>query len=70
MTPDPVVTLVPGKTDAELVAEFKRRIVAALEGVLPIMDEAKAAGFETHFSLSPNWTGRIGIAALTLVRTF
>lgn len=64
------IALVPGKSDAELAAEFKRRAADALEPLCRLCDEARDAGFDLGFQLGQMWNGKTGIAALSLMKRF
>ncbi len=65
-----VVSIVPGKTDIELAAEFKQRIVDAHVPLLQLFDEIKAAGFEPQVMCAPGPLGKHVITNLMLVKKF
>ncbi len=70
MNPENIISIVPGKTDADLAAEFKQRIVEAHEPLLRLFDEIKAAGFEPQVICAPGPLGKHVITNLMLVKKF
>lgn len=65
-----VVKLVPTESDAARAAEHRERIVEMLSLVCPVLDTARADGFEVTFSLQPNFMNKIAIAQLAIVKPF
>ena len=65
-----VVSLATSRpTDQEVAADILKRLRAALEPVLSIMDEAASAGFLVRWGgLQPNAFGHHEVAALHLER--
>lgn len=64
------VKLVTGKTDAELAADIKRRLLEASGPVLEILDEAKANGLEVNIAWGPGPLGKIAVTNLVVFKTF
>lgn len=65
-----VVALVPGRTDADLAEEFKRRLAEAHEPVCRLLDELREAGFEAQVVTAPGPLGKYVIAQLVLFKKF
>lgn len=55
---DRPLQIVPGKTDAEKVADYKRRLYEALQPVMTICAEANAEGFFFTFTTGLDAHGR------------
>jgi len=65
-----IISLVPGRTDAELADDFKRRLVDAHEPLLALLDEMREAGFEANIMTAPGPLGKYVIAQLTLFKKY
>jgi hypothetical protein len=65
-----VVTVVPGKSDAEKAAELKDRIVEALVPVMEILDEGYKHGLSISYSIGPSALGKATILQLNVTKTF
>ena len=64
------VQLVPGRPDAEVAADLKNRMQAALIPVLTLMDEATAGGFIAQFQLGMGTFGKNVVQGITLSKQF
>jgi hypothetical protein len=62
--------LVTTKPDAEVVAEIKEKVAAALRQVCVAFDDAKASGFEVGFQVGPDFLGKFQITQLTVMKKF
>ncbi|HLX16370.1 MAG TPA: hypothetical protein VKS24_14340 [Bradyrhizobium sp.] len=52
---EPVVQLIPTRSEAEIAADLKRRLIAHMTPILEIFDEAAAAGLAIQWeSISPS----------------
>jgi hypothetical protein len=65
-----IVQLAPGKSDTEVAAEFKERIVKASEELLRVFAEIDRAGFGSTVSFGKNGLGQYAITALGIVKPF
>jgi hypothetical protein len=65
-----LIALVPNRPDAEVAKELRAKMETALEPVLTILDEARAAGFEINFNLAPDYAKRSRIQTLLLIKQF
>lgn len=70
MTSNQVVSLVPGKTDAELAASHKNAAIEALQPILLAMDDGKKDGFVISFAVGQDFSGRHVIATLNISKNF
>lgn len=71
MTEDTNVTrLIPTKSDAEVAADFKRRMVEVYEPVLRLVDEIRAAGFEPGIQSGVGPLGKEVIARLSITKSY
>lgn len=64
------VRLVPTKSDADLAAELKDRIRAALAPVCALMDEAAQSHLLVSFMTGPNHFGKFEVKELCLMKRF
>lgn len=65
------LTIIPAKTDVALATELKSKIATAFaDHVLPLVNEAKAAGFDVGWALGQSFDGKIVLAALKLTKEF
>lgn len=67
---DRVVSIVPGRSDKEMAAEFKQRLVEVHEPILKLLDEMKEHGFEANVMMAPGPLGKFVIAQLVLMKRF
>lgn len=67
---DKVAALVTTKSDAELAAEFKRRLVESHEPVLKLLGEISRAGFEVGLRTAPGPLGNWIIAELKISKVY
>ena len=67
---DNVAQLVPGKSDAQLAAEFKLQIVAAYEPILAVLGEITKAGFVAQIQVGPDAFGKPHISALQIYKNY
>lgn len=65
-----VFGIVPGKTDADLAADFKNRIIESMQPVFKVIDEASAAKFDVQFGVGANAMGKQHFTALKLMRVY
>lgn len=65
-----VATLVPTKSDAEIAADLKRRVVEAYQPLLALFDEAHAAGFEINCNSGLTPIGKHMIMQLRVARVY
>jgi hypothetical protein len=63
-----MVELVPGKTDKELAADFRRRMLELYAPVMALVDEADAAGLQLSFGSVKGPLGKQVINSLTVVK--
>jgi hypothetical protein len=63
-----LVTLAPGKSDAEAAAEIRAEAGDALKRLCDIMDRAKAAGLAVTFRIGPDQFGRNVVQEIAVVR--
>jgi len=67
---DNVAQLVPGKTDAELAADFKKRMVEAYGPVLALLDEAHAAGMSINAGAGMGPMGKFVISLMQVTKLY
>ena len=65
-----VTQLVPGKSDAELAAELKLKIVEAYEPILAVLNEVTKAGFVAQIQVGPDAFGKPHITALQIYKNY
>jgi hypothetical protein len=65
-----VAHLVPGKTDAELAADFKKRMVEAYGPVLGLLDEAHKAGMSITCAAQMGPLGKFVIAVMQVTKVY
>jgi hypothetical protein len=65
-----IAKLVPTKSDADRAAEHRERVIAVLKEICPVLDAARADGFEVSFSLQPDFMNKTAIAQLAIVKRF
>ena len=65
-----IKTLVPGKSDAQLAAEFKLQIVEAYEPILAVLGEITKAGFVAQIQVGPDAFGKPHISALQIYKNY
>lgn len=70
MTAERVATLVPTNPDAELAAEFKKRLVETYEPILGLLGEINAAGFDVQITTGMGPLGKHVIAQLVIMKKF
>ena len=65
-----IAKLAEYKTDAEIANVIRVDLTKLLiDGVIPIMESAKAGGFSVHFSLVMDQAGRL-LPAINITKTF
>jgi hypothetical protein len=64
------IRLEPTRPDAELAADFRKRMEEALTPVLLIMDEMKAAGFTPTYQVGLDYRQRFAITNLIIAKHF
>jgi hypothetical protein len=64
------LSIVPGKPDVELAAEFKDRIVEVYGPILKLLDEINDAGFQVSISTTKGALGKQVIASLTIAKVY
>ena len=67
---DPVAKLVTTKPEAELAAEFKKRITAKLNELCSILDEVPDAGLVASYGTAPSPMGRQIITQVVISKHF
>ena len=65
---NPIAHILPGLSDAEVAADLKKRLHAAIGEVVSIMDEANARGLQVSFQLGRDGYGKNRINDLEIVR--
>ena len=65
-----VATLVPTKSDADVAAELKQRIVEAYAPILKIMDDARNAGFDIAVGAGQGPLGVSVIQQLKIMKAY
>ena len=70
MTEGKVLSIVPGRSDAELAATHRSAVVEALKPVMEAIDRAKADGFVINFALGVDFLGQASISTLTIAKLF
>jgi len=65
-----LVRLVPGRSDADVAAEFKKEAETALLGLCQIMDRANRAGFVLQFGLGTVPPGKNIVSTLFLAKHY
>lgn len=68
--PSNVPRLVTTRPDSEVAKELKERVSAALVGVMSVLDDARAAGFQINFNLGNDYLGKTAIQMLTVAKQF
>jgi hypothetical protein len=66
----PMPTIVPGKSDIELAAEFKARIVEIYGPVMKLIDETNDAGFQVSITSGKGPLGKQVITNLQVMKVF
>lgn len=70
MSDQPVASLVTTKSDAELAAEYRRRIGPIMDQVREIVGEARSKhGLIIGFNIGPDQFGRIKVLALDITKS-
>lgn len=62
--------LVPGKSDAEIAADLKIRVLKAWEPLLVLMDEAMSHGFNIQVQAGKGGLGKCIIHSIVLSKIF
>ena len=65
-----ITALVPGKSDAQLAAEFKLQIVEAYEPILAVLGEITKAGFVAQIQVGPDAFGKPHITVLQIYKNY
>lgn len=65
-----VISLVAGKTDAELAAAHKKSVIEALQPTLAVLNAAKKDGFVISFVLGQDFLGSHVIQTLNIAKNF
>lgn len=65
-----ITRLVPGRPDAEVAAEFKKRIIEASEPVLAVLEEAVKAGFNINIGYGMGPLGKMIIGQLIVAKHY
>ena len=68
LEPGRTVQLVTGRTDADLAAEIRAELNAALAPVALILDRARQNGLTVSFGVNPDQYGRFRISDIGIVR--
>jgi hypothetical protein len=63
-----IAAIVPGRSDAEVAADLRKRLNAALGEVKSIMDDANDSGLQVSFQLGRDSYGKNRINELGIVR--
>jgi hypothetical protein len=67
---DKIAKLVPGKSDAEIAADLKARVILAYDPLLAILDEAVALGFHINIQAGLGGLGKIVITQLQVSKIY
>ncbi len=65
---EPIVSLVPGKTDAQLAAEYRAEITKAITPLLDIVQRAKDQGLFINWTVGPDNYGKIILKETVIVK--
>ena len=65
-----VTQLVPSKSDAQLAAELKLKIVEAYEPILAVLNEVTKAGFVAQIQVGPDAFGKPHITVLQIYKNY
>jgi hypothetical protein len=63
-----IASIVPGRSDAEVAVDLRKRLEAALGNVVSIMDDANESGLQVSFQLGRDSYGKNRINELGIVR--
>jgi hypothetical protein len=63
-----IATIVPGRSDADIASDLRKRLEAALGQVISLMDEGDSSGLHVSFQLGRNNFGMNHINELSIVR--
>lgn len=55
----PSLSLVAGKTDAQLASELRQELAPHIEGLCRLIDRARASGLTVSFNIAPDPCGRL-----------
>lgn len=64
------IQLVPGKSDAEMAVDFRKRIIELYEPLLELLTEANNKGFAINVGCGLDGLGRIAILQLQISKVF
>lgn len=67
--PEPI-SLAPGKSDTELAAEYRQRMVEVLEPVKALLNEAKKNGLVISWNIAPDGMGLYALQYLKIHREY
>lgn len=67
--PDPI-QLVPGKTDQDVAAELKRKLIEVYQPLLQLADEANDSGMAFQVTIGPNAFGKFTIQQCQIMKVF
>lgn len=67
--PEPI-SLVPGRTDQDIVNDLKKRVIEAYKPLLDLCTEANNDGFALQITIGPDAFGRFQIQQLQIIKVW